>query len=119
MNCYVSGSVSGKKIVGGLAGSQNGKSCQGNTIVNCYVSGSVRGGRCVGGLVGNQRCGTVANSYYDKQTAKLDGNDSGISGATVEMYQQSTFEDLDFEKVWTIDEGLSHSQLNKIIWRKE
>ncbi|MEI7024762.1 S-layer homology domain-containing protein [Paenibacillus sp. y28] len=58
-NSYVSGSVSGEYVVGGLVGI----SVNSNTISNSYVSGSVSGEYAVGGLVGNGAQSTISNSY--------------------------------------------------------
>jgi filamentous hemagglutinin family protein len=50
--------ITGKNIVGGLAGSADGH------INNSYVSGTVNGSFAVGGLVGGIE-GTISNSYAD------------------------------------------------------
>jgi hypothetical protein len=56
-NCYSTGWVSGRYLVGGLVGENYG------TITNCYSTGSVIGtGERVGGLVGMNH-GTITNSY--------------------------------------------------------
>jgi len=60
-NCYITGSVSGRTLVGGLAGFLTGESA----VSNCYISGSVTGSaNDVGGLVGHLTGGsTVSNCY--------------------------------------------------------
>ena len=74
-NCYATGSVIGDgeaSGIGGLAGSNFG------TVSNCYATGSVTGGwvsgDAIGGLVGdNGRQGTISNSYYNYDTALING----------------------------------------------
>ena len=46
LNCYATGSVSGKRFVGGLLGNNHG------AVENCYGMGNVSGNERIGGLVG-------------------------------------------------------------------
>jgi hypothetical protein len=106
-NCYATGDVSGNEHVGGLLGLNVYGS-----VINCYAVGNVIGiGSSIGGLVGtNSVNSTITNCYFDILTT---GQANGIgfnTGGTVsvagknteEMKQQSTFEDWDFEDIWTI-----------------
>ena len=54
-NCYITGTVSGKSTVGGLAGGE--AACR---LTNCYTTASVSGNSSVGGLVGY---GYATNCY--------------------------------------------------------
>jgi hypothetical protein len=58
-NCYASGNISGRALVGGLVGANLG------TVADCYSSSSVIGRVYVGGLVGGTSIsyGTVIDSY--------------------------------------------------------
>jgi hypothetical protein len=58
-NCYASGNIGGRALVGGLVGANLG------TVADCYSSSSVIGRVYVGGLVGGTSIsyGTVIDSY--------------------------------------------------------
>jgi hypothetical protein len=68
-NCYASGNISGRALVGGLVGANLG------TVADCYSSSSVIGRVYVGGLVGGISIsyGTVIDSYA---TGSVSGNSS-------------------------------------------
>ncbi len=76
-NCYATGEVSGSRFdIGGLAGKNFG------TIENCYATGSVSGNDFVGGLVGDNYQSTISNCYATGEvsgyyhTGGLVGNNS-------------------------------------------
>ena len=71
-NCYNTGSVTGKKDVGGAVSFNRG------TVTNCYNTGSVAGESWVGGVVGENR-GTVTDCY---NTGNVKGKDDvgGVVG---------------------------------------
>jgi hypothetical protein len=115
-NCYSTGSVVGRRDVGGLVG-DNGD----GIITNCYSTGSVVGGEMVGGLVGNNDDGLVEDSFWDIETSWQTTSTGGAGLATTEMQMQSTFTDVgwDFvdettngtEDIWWIDEGQDYPRL--------
>lgn len=73
-NCYNTGTVGGKRDVGGVCGwNING------TIENCYNTGQVSGTTCIGGVCGYNYSATITNCYYLSGTAT-----GGINGADVE-----------------------------------
>ncbi|MCL2689793.1 MAG: hypothetical protein FWE57_08115 [Chitinispirillia bacterium] len=76
INCYSTGTVTGKNDVGGLIGFING-----GAIINCYSAASVEGHDNVGGVAGyvNGSTGSVTNSY---STGSVNGNNSvgGVAG---------------------------------------
>jgi hypothetical protein len=65
-NCSSTGTVSGDRCVGGLAGLNEG------TITTSHSTGVVTGYRFIGGLVGVNRNGSVTTSY---STANVTGNE--------------------------------------------
>lgn len=70
-NCYNTGTVGGKRDVGGVCGwNTNG------TIKNCYNTGQVSGTTCIGGVCGYNYSATITNCYYLSGTAT-----GGINGA--------------------------------------
>lgn len=84
-NCYVTGSVTGGRNVGGVAGVVESNS----SIENCYVAGSVTGRLYVGGLAGQTYMfSSIKNSYATG--AVLGGSNAGgvvgsaSMGATIE-----------------------------------
>ena len=58
INCYATGSVSGRGFLGGLCGRN-----EGGMIDHCYAVGSVTGDDSVGGLCGWNVVGTISQSY--------------------------------------------------------
>jgi len=67
-NCYVTGSVTGRGIVGGIVGYTTG------TIQNCYVTANVMGRDNIGGIAGEilgENIGTIQNCYV---TGNVIGN---------------------------------------------
>lgn len=110
MNCYVSGSVQGTSIVGGLCGKN------GSHISNCYAVGSVTGNSIIGGLIGNNtgtinNCysigqvngpyltggfcgkneGVISGSFWDINTSGMSTSQGGYGKTTNQMHTQSMF----------------------------
>ena len=73
-NCYNTGTVGGKRDVGGVCGWNIS-----GTIENCYNTGQVSGTTCIGGVCGYIYSATITNCYYLSGTAT-----GGINGADVE-----------------------------------
>jgi len=67
--------ISGKYVVGGLAGQANS-----SIISNCYVIGSINGNDNTGGLIGIKSSGSV-NQCYSKGTVKGSSMVGGLIGA--------------------------------------
>jgi len=107
---YANGEViASSAYAGGLVGSN-----EGGTIRNSYASGKVTSDSFAGGLVSEDKDGTVTASYWDKEatgqtTSAGSGDEYGRS--TVEMKQQATFADWDFDTIWAIEEGESYPYL--------
>jgi uncharacterized protein (TIGR02145 family) len=74
----------------------------GGIITNCYAVGKVTGaaGNTIGGLMGTSEDGAISNSYYDRQASGQSDIAKGEPKSTVQMKQQETFADWDFDKIW-------------------
>lgn len=76
-------------------------------IVNTYATGRVEGSVSEGliGSVHDYQGDAVVSSYYDKKkTGQEDDEGKGQPKTTKEMMQEATFEDWDFETIWSIHE---------------
>jgi len=63
-NCYTTGNVSGRSMVGGLAGYSGGSENRIVNIENCYTTGNITAANNVGGLVGfSANSGTIEGCY--------------------------------------------------------
>ena len=104
-NCYAVGSVSGMRSVGGLVGETLG------AVVNCYAAGSVSGTEQVGGLMG---AGTEAvNSFWDVQISELTTSAGGRGRTTQQMMQAGNYVgwNSDGQVDWMLDEGKDYPHL--------
>jgi len=102
MNCYAIGNVKGNSSVGGLIGENSNK----GTITNCYAVGKVLGAtsnNAVGGLAGLNNGSLIKKSYYDRQTSGQVDINKGEPKSTVQMKQQATFVEWNFDKIWIIN----------------
>jgi len=104
--CFIKGAYSENITV-------TGKRCV-SEITNSYSVGLVAGNAAVGGLVGeNVIEGEITSSYWDTiasgQAEKgIGSKNEGEGKTTVEMVQESTFANWDFEDIWEIDEGIAY-----------
>ena len=96
-NAYARGMVSGTNNVGGFAGRCGGE------ITNAYATGFINGGSSTGGFLGSDQGCDVLNSYWDIETSIIEDSPVALGKTTDEMKQQATFDDWDFERVWSID----------------
>lgn len=128
--CASSGNITATDKVGGIVGN-NSKSC---FVKNCYSVAHVQADSYsptafgIGGYATNcYFAGTVAgtkmdrvypiaysfsNSYYDSEKTKISGKEGALS--TKEMKQQASFYDWDFDKIWTIQEGVDYPKLRSL-----
>jgi len=96
-NCYSSATAYGYDAVGGLIGYQGA-----GTTSYCYATGSVTNAGSAGskgGIIGTVGGGTVANSYWDKNTTGLtysSGSAASFGKTTAEMRTYSTYTGWDF-----------------------
>lgn len=139
-NCYATGTVQGKYMVGGLVGQfpygtiKNsysnvnvtgfarvgglvGYSTNVNCIVeNCYSTGiathtEIGTAYPAGGLIGNAIAITVINSYWDIQSSGLTYSQGGTGKTTAEMKTQSTYVGWDFNSVWGFNNDYPYLQV--------
>jgi hypothetical protein len=92
--------------IGGLVGYNEG------IIEYSYSTGQVNPGisMYVGGLLGENN-GTVSYSYYNSETSGQSDTGKGTPKTTLQMKQQTTFENWDFESAWEIINGDSYPKL--------
>lgn len=98
-NCYNMGDVSGKSYVGGVAGY-----CihDYNTKVNhCYSIGAVIAKSSYGGCFGNPPR-SYDFCYYLDETVTNPTNNYGTPKSEDQLKKQTTFEQWDFNSVWTM-----------------
>ena len=128
--CASSGNITATKgYVGGILGYYDG-SC---SIKNCYsianvkVEGSYSSMVCgIGGPDANcYFAGTISGadinyvhpvgsntSYYDSEKTKISGKQGALT--TNQMKQQASFQGWDFDKIWTIQEGVDYPKLRSL-----
>lgn len=117
--------------VGGIAGN-NSQSCY---INNCYSIANVKAegsyysyaygigyfaDNCYfAGTISSTEMNRVApiassysNSYYDSEKTKISGKQGALT--TKEMKQQASFQGWDFDKIWTIQEGVDYPKLRSL-----
>ena len=98
-NSYSSATIDGS-YSGGVVAVNNG------TIQNTYATGAIYGAEeDAGGLVGeNHGESNIQSSYYDEITTGYTRSAGGSDLLTVDMKKKSSYEDWDFEKVWSMSE---------------
>lgn len=128
--CASSGNIIANDYVGGILG-KNDTSCSINNCysvahvqadsysptafgigwraTNCYFAGTVAGTKM-------DRVYPIAysfsNSYYDSEKTKISGKDGALT--TKQMKQQASFYGWDFDKIWTIEEGVDYPKLRSL-----
>lgn len=110
-NVHCVGNAGWPSNVGGLAGGlySSGK------IERSFSNGTVTSRYYVlnlGGLVGKNEAGICIDNYWDIQTSGLTTSACGNGKTTLEMKQQSTFTNWDFNNLWKINEGTSYPYFN-------
>lgn len=81
----------------------------GGSAENCYFAGTISG-------TDVNRVYPIAysysNSYYDSEKTKISGKPGALT--TKEMKQQASFQGWDFDKIWTIQEGVDYPKLRSL-----
>lgn len=76
---------------------------------NCYFAGTISSTEM-------NRVAPIAssysNSYYDSEKTKISGKQGALT--TKEMKQQASFQGWDFDKIWTIQEGVDYPKLRSL-----
>lgn len=112
-NCYATGNVTGNETnsggMGGLVGLLNG------SVATSYSVGQVSatgGESWVGGLIGAKALdGTITDSYYDKDTSHQSDVGKGSPVSDMQMKEQITFINWDFNNIWQINENVNYPTL--------
>lgn len=100
-NCY---SIANVKTEGSYSSSAYGI---GYSAENCYFAGTISDTGDVYPIgVYN------TNSYYDSEKTKISGKPGALT--TKEMKQQASFQGWDFDKIWTIQEGVDYPKLRSL-----
>lgn len=102
-NCY---SIANVKTEGSYSSSVYGI---GYSAENCYFAGTISGTEM------NSVCpiaGSYSNSYYDSEKTKISGKRGALT--TKQMKQQASFQDWDFDNIWTIQEGVDYPKLRSL-----
>ena len=102
-NCY---SIANVKAEGSYNSEAYGI---GGSAENCYFAGTIYSA----GINYVYPIGIYnTNSYYDSEKTKISGKQGALT--TKEMKQQATFQGWDFDKIWTIQEGVDYPKLRSL-----
>ncbi|WP_302948979.1 GLUG motif-containing protein [Leyella stercorea] len=101
-NCY---SIANVKTEGSYYSEAYGI---GRSAENCYFAGTISGAN----INYVYPIGSNTNSYYDSEKTKISGKSGALT--TKEMKQQASFQGWDFDKIWTIQEGVDYPKLRSL-----
>lgn len=101
-NCY---SIANVKTEGSYYSEAYGI---GGPAENCYFAGTISGAN----INYVYPIGSNTNSYYDSEKTKISGKSGALT--TKEMKQQASFQGWDFDKIWTIQEGVDYPKLRSL-----
>ncbi|MDD2840713.1 MAG: hypothetical protein PHY80_06430, partial [Rickettsiales bacterium] len=102
-NSFAKANVAGFFETGGIIG----RNYNNKTIRNTYSSSTFDGVGTIRGLVGGSNAGSIIeNSYFDLNIYALtvQPNETAYAKTTIEMKQQATFVDWNFDDIWSIEE---------------
>ena len=99
-NCY---SIANVKAEGSYSSSVYGI---GYSAENCYFAGTISGDNTY--PIGEY----YTNSYYDSEKTNISWKEGALT--TKEMKQQASFQGWDFDKIWTIQEGVDYPKLRSL-----
>lgn len=100
-NCY---SIANVETEGSYSSSAYGI---GYSAKNCYFAGTISG---IGDVYPIGVYNT--NSYYDSEKTKISWKEGALT--TKQMKQQASFQGWDFDKIWTIQEGVDYPKLRSL-----
>lgn len=101
-NCY---SIANVKAEGSYSSRVYGI---GGSSENCYFAGTISGAD----INYVYPIGSNTNSYYDSEKTKISGKSGALT--TKQMKQQASFQGWDFDKIWTIQEGVDYPKLRSL-----
>lgn len=81
----------------------------GYSAKNCYFAGTISGTE-MNRVYPIGKYNT--NSYYDSEKTKISGKTGALT--TNQMKQQASFQGWDFDKIWTIQEGVDYPKLRSL-----
>lgn len=81
----------------------------GSSAKNCYFAGTISGTE-MNRVYPIGKYNT--NSYYDSEKTKISGKTGALT--TKQMKQQASFQGWDFDKTWTIQEGVDYPKLRSL-----
>jgi len=99
-NSFSMSFIKGDTWVGGLAGRN-----EGGKVENTYFVGRVSGKINYGGLIGVNNDGEVISSYWDKEKSGLNTSAGGTGKTTIQMGEEATYVNWDFENVWGLEQS--------------
>lgn len=107
-NCFAIGDVTGNDHgIGGLIGYYSDSTASGK-VTNCYAIGNVSGEKAVRGLIGSNDRKIITNCYYNKANSESgDSSKYGLAKTLIELKNQDTYEEWDFDKTWEIDGNIN------------
>lgn len=101
-NCY---SIANVKAEGSYSSRVYGI---GGYAENCYFAGTISGAD----INYVYPIGSNTNGYYDSEKTKISGKSGALT--TKQMKQQASFQGWDFDKIWTIQEGVDYPKLRSL-----
>lgn len=109
VDSYAKGEAHADHYVGGLIG----QVISNLTITNSYAAAKVTGSVYAGGLVGYKSNYTITanNSYWDTIVSGQPFSAAGTPKTTIDMYQQATYVNWNFNNIWQIDENVNYPYL--------
>ncbi|OHB56863.1 MAG: hypothetical protein A2Y07_10835 [Planctomycetes bacterium GWF2_50_10] len=106
-NCYSMAKVSGNQFVGGLVGYNY------SLITRCYSTGEVTAVSDAGGLIGKTSRGVTYNSFWDVLTSGQATSDGGRGKTTDQLKSADIYLGWGVENAWKLDAG---SDYPRLIW---
>lgn len=115
-DCYNTGALSskGRTRIGGVVGVQ-----MGGQLLRCYNRGTLQSGGTVSGIVGREQGAEIAGCVSLEQVSHpieqgfLDDHKMARTASAEEMKRRETYEDWNFDAVWTMAEGEAAPILQK------
>ena len=102
---YAIGEVISSGSAGGFVNHNNAN------IIRSYSTGEASGPNVGGFVYLNGQSAVTGNSYWDMESSKMTESASGEGRTTSQMLKKSTFNQWDFENIWSIIEDVSYPWL--------
>lgn len=112
-NSYAFGNVTGLHAkIGGMG------VIKGGIALRCYSFGKMEG--LLSSVVSGFAClypggsGSATDCFWDTETSEQATSDLGTGKTTIQMKQEATFTNYDFDTIWSIVEGLDYPKLRDV-----